>query len=61
MYKTIVIGPQTGILSYAFTLTAKGGASTAAPAVPTGVSVPVTITHKCRDIASDDSKRRRKI
>ncbi|KAE9376487.1 hypothetical protein N431DRAFT_462320 [Stipitochalara longipes BDJ] len=61
VYKTIVIGPQTGVLSYAFTLTAKGGASTAPPTAPTGISVPVTISHKCKDVPSDDSKRRRKV
>ncbi|PMD48975.1 hypothetical protein L207DRAFT_575617 [Hyaloscypha variabilis F] len=46
VYKTIAIGPQTGILSYAFTLTAKEGASTAVPSV----------TYKCKDGTTDDSR-----
>jgi len=51
VYKTIAIGPQTGILSYAFTLTAKGGA------LPTGTGSS-GVTYKCKDGTTDDSRGR---
>lgn len=60
-YKTIIIGPQTGVLSYAFTLTAKAPATTAPAASSfSGLTSPVTVARKCKEIASDESSKRRR-